>query len=681
MEPEIIEETAAPEENEAKEVDQGRTELVNSWLDKIASAKKHYEPVFKAMKTSQDFAMRGATKAWRESGAYTVPILPRYINQTVSTLYARNPKTIYKRRKRLEYQLWDGREDTLQASMRMAQMGDPNAMSLLQEVLAVRQKDMMLDRMGETLQLLWQYFLDEQGANYKQQLKAAVRRAKICKVAYIKLGYQRMLEPRPEMTAKIEDVTSKIASIEYALKEMAEDEEGYAETTKEMEQLRLNLADLEKDRFITAREGPVLDFPKSDQIIVDPKCTHLKSFSGARWVAHQFEMQPCDIEKVWKVDIEDQFTPYSQTESGKSEDVRALDKDACARVYEVWDKENMQVFVVCEGHKDFIKEPATPQVWMERFWPFFPIVFNEVEHDEELYPLSDVEQAKDIQEEYNRSREALREHRIAARPYWIEGVGMEDDEKKKLASHAAHEVISMPTLGTGQKIADILQRGPTAPIDPNLYELESHFQDLLRVVGYQEAQIGATSGSTATESSIAQQAQSASQSDNVDDLDETLGELARAGGQVMLLNVQLETVKEYVGEGAVWPDTETTREAAAKELYLEIEASSSGRPNKAADLANMERGMPYIMQMPSINPMPIAKKYLMLLDIDVDESIAEGVPSITAINAIMSKAGANPGGQPTGDPQSDPNAQGEQGGQNAPNPQSNEPGPQPGYPA
>jgi len=675
-------ENEAPQEvdteaTEKPEVPESRAALAAQWLGKIERAKKHHEHVFKAMKTSQDFAMRGSTKEWRDAGKYTVPILPRYINQTVSTLYARNPKTIFKRRKRLDYKLWDGRQDTLQASMEMAQMGDPNAMALLQEVLAVRQKDMMLDRMGETLQILWQYYLDEQGANYKQQLKAAVRRAKTCKVAWIKLGYQRVLEMRPETVGQIDDETSKIANVEAALAKMAEGDEKYSETSAELEQLRLNLADLQNNQFLTAREGPVLDFPKSDQIIVDPRCTHLKSLSGAGWVAHQYEMEPCDIQKVWQVDVGKDFTEYSTT-AGESPDG---EKKGCARVYEIWDKANRQVLVVCEGYKDFVKEPATPEIWTERFWPFFAIVFNEIEHEDEIYPLSDVEQARDIQEEYNRSREALREHRIAARPYWVEGAGMEADEKKKLSTHAAHEVLSLPTLGTNQKIEDILQRGPTAPIDPNLYELESHFQDLLRVVGYQEAQIGATSGSTATESSIAQQAQSASQSDNVDDLDEVLGELARAAGQVMLLNVQLDTVIECVGEGAVWPDTETTREAAAKELQLEVEANSSGRPNKAADLANMERGMPYLMQMPGLNPAPISKKYLALLDIDVDEAVAEGMPSITAINAMMAKAGANPGGQPTGDPGTDPNSQGDAGAQNAPNPQSNEPGPQPGYPA
>jgi hypothetical protein len=158
-----------------------------------------------------------------------------------------------------------------------------------------------------------------------------------------------------------------------------------------------------------------------------------------------------------------------------------------------------------------------------------------------------------------------------------------------------------------------------------------------------------------------------------------LAELARAAGQVMLLNVQKATVVEIVGDGAVWPDAPETREAAAKELYLEVEAGSSGRPNQAAELANMERAVPLLERMPEVNPRPLVKKYLGLLDIDMEEGIAEGLPSMTAMNALVAKMATNAGAQPTGDPRTDPNAQGMEGAQNAPGTQTNEPGPQPAY--
>jgi hypothetical protein len=663
----------AQDAEDKPEVSDARKALVKDWCDRAEKARKHWHDVFKAMRESQDFALRGCDKAWADAGNYVVPILPRYINQSVSQLYARNPKVVFKRRRRLMRQLWDGRADTLQGVMEAVAMGDMTAFPILQEVLAVREQNMMFDRMGETLQILWEYFLNEQEANYKQQIKAAVRRAKTSKVAWIKLGYQRLMEPRPETAAGIDDVTSKIGRIEQLLKEASEDR--IADYQKEAEELRLNLADLERDQFLIVREGPVLDFPKSYHVYPDEECVHLKSLTGARFVVHEYEKTPQQVERTWGVKLGDQYTAYD----AKGEPSKADVKDCRARIYEIWDKENKQTLTVCDGYCDFLVEPKTPPIYMERFWPFFPIVFNESEHYDEIYPLSDVEHAKHIQNEYNRSREALREHRIAAKPYWLDGAGLSDEEKNKLANHAAHEVISIPRLAGGEKVEDLIQRGPTAPIDPNLYELESHFSDLMRVVGYQEAQIGGVSGGTATESSIAQQSQSAQQSDNVDDLDEVLAELARAAGQVMLLNVQKATVVEIVGDGAVWPDAPETREAAAKELYLEVEAGSSGRPNQAAELANMERAVPLLERMPEVNPRPLVKKYLGLLDIDMEEGIAEGLPSMTAMNALVAKMATNAGAQPTGDPRTDPNAQGMEGAQNAPGTQTNEPGPQPAY--
>jgi hypothetical protein len=229
-------------------------------------------------------------------------------------------------------------------------------------------------------------------------------------------------------------------------------------------------------------------------------------------------------------------------------------------------------------------------------------------------------------------------------------------------------------------VSKIIQRGPTAPIDPNLYEVEMVFADMQRVVGTQEANLGGVSGATATETSIAEASRSSSIEDNIDDLDEFLSEVAHAKGQMYFQTLSVDTVREIVGQGAVWPEQPMTREQIAKDLMLDIKAGSSGRPNKAAKLANMERAMPFLIQFPNLNSEPVLKEYLSLLDIDADEAMAKGLPSVVSINSMMQSMGGQP--QPgTGDPATDPNQQGGQGAQNQPQPDQTEPGPQPAYPA
>jgi hypothetical protein len=666
----------APKSSDEKpEATDAQKALIKKWTEKIVSAKKHYEPVFKQMRKNQEFARFGADKAWRDGGNYTVPILARHINQVVASLYARNPKAIASRRERMMYKTWDGRQDSLQAAMQMAPLGDPNALAIIQEVVAAQQMNLMYDRMGRTMSILWQYFMDEQGTNYKQQLKAAVRRSKVCKVAWVKLGFQRALEPRPDVSAQINDVTSKIANVEYTLTDIEDGE--YDKNGPESEQLRTNMADLQNDPEMVVREGPVLSFPKANQVIVDPACTQLKTLAGARWMAEEFEMDTCDIEKIYKIDVGANFKQYSP--DGNPYDKKP--EECSARVYQVWDQENLQVFTICEGYPGYLKEPSTPQDWLERFWPYFPIVFNEPEDDKDIYPQSDVEHGEHIQKEYNRAREALRQHRVAARPYYVTAKGLDEHEKRKLANHADHELIEMPTLASGQKVEDLIQRGPVANIDPNLYEVEGVFNDLLRSVGTNDAQIGGTSGGTATESSIADQSLAVQKSDNVDDLDEVLTDVFRAGGQLMLLNLTKQTVVDIVGPGAVWPDTPETRSEAAKEIYLDMKAGSSGRPNRASELANLERAMPYLQQVPGVNPEPLIKKYAPLLDIDPEELWAGSMPSMTALNAIMAKMAGAPAGVGPGGGAPEAQSQGPQGAQNAPSTQRNEPGPQPAYPA
>ena len=119
---------------------------------------------------------------------------------------------------------------------------------------------------------------------------------------------------------------------------------------------------------------------------------------------------------------------------------------------------------------------------------------------------------------------------------------------------------------------------------------------------------------------------------NIDDLDSFMSEITRAAGQVLLLEMSKDEVIKIVGEGAVWP--EFLREDILNEIYLEIEAGSTGKPNKAAELQNIERIIPFLIQIPGIDPKFLAKELLKRLDdkMDVSEALAEKIPSIVAQN-------------------------------------------------
>lgn len=670
-------------------VDEAVRQSVSKWQKKIMASKKYFDKDFKRMREDMMIARQGGSKDWVDEGNYTVPIINQYLNQAVASLYAKNPTATAEKRRTLDYRLWDGKPDTAMAALQSAMMGDPTAAAMVQDIEQGRQRYDMLKKIGRTMEVLFDYYANEQKPRLKPSMKSFVRRAKTCSVAYLMLGFQREYgELSPDETAQLEDSRSKLAELQRRMQDLV-DGELYDSCKDEEFELQTLVKDLEKKQNIILREGPKFMFPRATEIIVDPRCTQLMGFLGAGWIAREFHKSCDEIKKIYQVDLGKSYTPYKQNGKGElAEYHRRADSEDDGKgrgsglvcVWEVYNKELQQTFTIADGYPDFLVAPKEPDYWMEGFWPVFALTFNDCESETDLYPLSDVHMLKHVQAEYNRSREYRRLHREANKPKYAAVKGrLSDMDKDKLSNAPAHAVIEFESLGQGEKVADLVQRFESVPIDPALYETNSEMEDTLRIVGAQEANLGGLSGATATESSIAEGSRMSTLSSNVDDLDEFLSDVFGALGQLLVMELSQETVQEIVGIGAVWPEMD--RETVAKQIYLKVRAGSSGRPNKAAELANMERGMPYLIQLPGINPYPLGRRYAGLLEIDLDDVVVEGMPSIQALNAQMAKpAEPAPADPKAAGTENDPAAQGGEGANNQPSPQQNEPGPQPEYP-
>lgn len=653
--------------------------LVSQWTSRLGAARKFHEDAFKRMREDMEWARLGADKAWIAGENYVVPIVQRHINQAVASLYAKNPQAVAKRRHRLMFRVWDGRADTAQAAL--ATPFDPNSAAILQEIVQVRQQNELYDRIARTMEFLFNYFLDEQEPSFKQQAKQLVRRVKVCGVGYVKLGYQRQLQKDPEVTAQIADATEQVQTIERL---MAEAQAGEIDDgSAKLGELQSLLADLQSREEIVLREGPVFGFPGATRVLIDPKCTAVKGFVNADWIAEDILLTPEQVKERYKVDIGTNFTAHKPEDDRKAEKSAAdkvdpVKSSGLVLISEVQWKKGGQTMAVADGYPAFLRAPAAPMTQIPRFWTIFSLTFNDIESDDEIFPPSDVRVLRDPQREYNRARQGLREHRIANRPWYGTSKGaLDEPDKEKLSNHPAHAVIEFNSLQPGQNIESLIQRGTSIPVDPALYDVNQSFVDIERSVGTQEANLGGTSNATATQSSIAESSRISSVSSNSDDIDDVLTDVARATGYLMIMQMDPAYVQKLAGPGAVWPEFQ--RSEAAEECYIEIKAGSSGRPNKAAEIANYERAAPFLIQFPGIDPKPLARRYLELLDIDPEEVIVDGLPSIVAVNAMMTRAAAQP--QPgTGNPATEPQAQGNNGGQNAPAAAGATPPGQPAYP-
>lgn len=652
------------------ELSPARAELVKKWTDTITNAKTHWANDFKRMKDNMRFS--GGDQwdgADPNSDSYVANITQRHLQQRVAALYAKNPKVVCRRAKKMDFAEWDGsfkslglQQQRLQENMTTGIPMDPNQAAFIQDFIRGTQHRLQMQKIAKTMELLFEHTLAAQEPPFKISAKQLVRRTLTTGVGYVKIGFRRTLQKRPEDVEQVNMLTERVRNAERIMADRVDDIT--TDDSPDLEVLRQQLQSAQEAmQDKVAEEGVVFDFPRSTSIIIDKSCTHLRTFTGAKWIAHEYVLTREDIQEIYGIDVK-----AAQSNDGVTAAVEDANKGFT--VWEVYEKKTGHVFTLMQGYPDYLREPAVPDFHLSRFWPVIPLCFNEMEAEGDklnsIYPISDVELVKHIQKEYNRSREALRRHRIANRPRHATPAGaLDEQDKNNLQASGGNTTIELSGMQPGEDITKKLMPIPVVPLDPQVYNTDMLFSDMLRVVGSQEADLGGTSNATATESSISASSRASSLASNIDDLDDVLTDLARSCGQVFLLEMSEETVKDIVGPGAVWPDL--TRAEVAKELSLEIQAGSSGRPNRAAEIANFERLMPFFIQIPGVNPEWVAREAITRLDdrLEFEDCWIGNVPSMMAMNA-----NAQP---PTGNPATNPSAQGPQGARNAPAAPANQP--------
>jgi hypothetical protein len=694
-----------------------RSRLVKAWAGRVRSAKAHWKPAFDRMQEDMDFAFG---KQWSKDDAdkrYKANLTLRMVAQKTAYLYAKNPKAIARRRERLDATQWNETQSQLQSLMQATAMfvgqstqpggaapgmppeaampgmaglagqvaGNPAAMQMAQQGMAIMQdaakvksEHEMLDKLGKTLELLFSYQISEQAHPFKMMMKLTVRRTVTMGVAYVKLGFERVMQQRPDMEKGIADASERLATLERLSADMHD--ELTDETSKEAEQLRLLIEDMSRQAEFVAREGLTFDYPMATNIIPDQKCVELRHFLGADWVAEQFLLTPHEVQEIYKKDVGKSFTayhrddvrgadPWTLTESSWTGTSSSDDKDCdyCC-VWQIYCRKDGLVYEVCDGYDDFLREPASPEIYNERFYPWYTLIFNEAPNEKEIFPPSDVRLMMDMQREYNRCREGLKEQRIAARPFTAVVAGaLEEDDLNKITEREANAVIELNALQPNQDVKNLLQAYAGPGIDNNLYEVNPIYDDLQRVTGVQEANLGGTSDTTATQTNVAEGSRMTSMGSNVDDLNDLMTQMARNGGQILLTEVSRPTVEKIVGVGCVWP--EMSRQDVAQEVLLEVEAGSMGRPNAAQEVATAQRVYPLLIQLPGIDPEFLAKDLLRRMDdkLDLTQAFKSQLPSIVAMNG-MAQGQAPGSGLPAGA------LQGPQGKDNAAGPAAQPPG-------
>jgi hypothetical protein len=660
--------------------------LVKQWISKITAAKAKWEPDFKRMRKNMEFVsgLQWPGQKTLDSDWYVNNVTLRMVNQKVASLYAKNPTAVATRRQRLDFAIWNGETESLMEAMGQAQQIvdagmplPPDLADFFKDVEEGRMRQHVTDKIGKTLEIVYGHAVDSQKPEFKQQLKQCVRRAVICGVAYGRPIFCRESEAY-NTPSSIDTKSGPNERAGRAQEIINRIEDGTVEqdsaTTGTLKSLAASLGAMQERGKLP--EKLEFDFCLSTAIIPDPRCRSLVDFVAARWIAQEYVLPVAEVNAIFGTSInignggESGAKEVNTSVGVEGKPIEAKDdifskQDVC--LYEVFDYTTKTRFFVCDGWKDFVlaPEPVSPSI--SGFWHHFALTFNELEVDPEsktsIFPPSDVQTMKSPQMEWNRTREDLRDHRRANSPRYIYRDGtISAEDLTKLVNAEPNSATALKSVPADMPLDKVIMAMPMMPIDPKMYETASSEQDIMLGGGMQQANLGpAQPNVTATVGTIAEQSRMNVSASNIDDLDGFLSRLAQAGGEMLLLEMSEEVVRRIAGVGAVWPSQDETREDYLNEVFLKIEAASSGRPNKAVDIANWRDLAPLLMQS-GANPVGLIEETAKRLDDTLDTS---SFFPLTPPSGASSQGGGQspPSGEPTqggsnGPPQSPAPSQG-----------------------
>src|SRR4029077_15478078 len=117
-----------------------------------------------------------------------------------------------------------------------------SGMDIMMDAARVKNENIMMDKLARTLELLYAYQVDNQPHPFKSMLKMTVRRSVTNGVAYVKLGYERVMQIRPDLEKGIADLNERLATLERLAADATDSVTD--ENDMEAEQIRLLLKDL-----------------------------------------------------------------------------------------------------------------------------------------------------------------------------------------------------------------------------------------------------------------------------------------------------------------------------------------------------------------------------------------------------------------------------------------------------
>jgi len=422
----------------------------------------------------------------------------------------------------------------------------------------------------QVINYLWRHY------DYRQPFRRSVKDFLIVGHAWLKVGWKFVEEEQALSEYEIDE----------EMRQSQREVDAYAMANPAMAgELPSNediLASLPNTKMVVLEDQPFVERISPFDMYVDPEATCL---DDAKWIAQRIVRPLSEVkkDKRFKQGVRRNLKADSGLKIRWHNDTERDDyADQVDRVtlYEYYDLEARTISVCAYEAEDYLLDP-TPMPYAFGH-PF--VMMRNYDVPDIFYPMGDLEQVESLQEELNKTRTQMVNHRKRyARKYLYHDRSFGPEGREALESEEDGRFV--PVVDENKPLSEVVVPLPQVPLAPEIYQQSQIIeQDINTVSGVSEYARGQMPEirRTATEASIIADAGNARSSDKLAIIEISIGEVARRVLQLMQQYMTQPQMVRITGKNDEKFYVAYTRDDILGEYDFSVEGGSTQPLNETA---------------------------------------------------------------------------------------------------
>lgn len=371
-------------------------------------------------------------------------------------------------------------------------------------------------------------------------------------------------------------------------------------------------ANLEETKVVVVEDRPFIERISPFDMFIDPEATCM---DDATWIAQRIirPIEEVKSDKRYRQSVRRKVTADAVVRADWMSPEERKKRDGDIDRVTVWEFYDLKANTICvftEGESDYLVEPRPIPF---SFGHPFELISN-YEIPDNFYPLGDLEMIEAVQQELNKTRSQMMNHRKKyGRKYLFRSAALSPEGREGLESN--YDNVAIEVVDDNMPLQDIILPVPITPMSSDLYQYSDIVEgDIAQISGVNEYQRGGSSEMkrTATEAAMVQDAANSRSADKLAIIEVAIGRIANKVLKLAQQYMTGEQVARVVGADSKQLWIPFDWEDIKGDFDFTVEGGSTQPQNDTARrqqaIAMMNSLGPMIGQV--IDPMAIAKHVL-----------------------------------------------------------------------